>query len=189
MNALALRSEARSWNQVPRADDRSGWQWLADLKRDCVLYAQSRRVALQSDAANDSSQYDADVLHDVPASRPQHGVEQHPMYLPSDNRTLGERIARALGRRIGYGITRKQLQHALNVSSGTVDNLLSGHQDPSPRVFMALLQFFDAAFAHEILAPSGFTVVKLSDVRAAEAVERYIQSVQALKALEQVRGE
>jgi transcriptional regulator with XRE-family HTH domain len=178
MNAALSRAEVRSWNQV------LGPQSVRD--ENGVTAAR----ALQRNRGNDLSRYQPNSLQsNAPASRPQHGVEQHPMSLPSDNRTLGERIARALGRRIGYGITRKQLQHALNVSGGTVDNLLSGHQDPSPRVFMALLQFFDAAFAHEILAASGFTVVKLSDVRAAEAIEQYIQSVQALKALEQVRGE
>lgn len=122
-------------------------------------------------------------LHVVPPSRPQHRAERNPMSSGILPKTLGELVASALGRRIGYGITRKQLQHALNVSSGTVDNLLAGHQDPSPRVFMALLQFFDTAFANEIMAPSGLTVVKLADARAIEAAQKIIEGVAALKAL------
>lgn len=115
----------------------------------------------------------------APLQRPDNGAEKRAMSPGENHKTLGELVAAALARRIGYGITRKQLKHALNVSTGTIDNLLSGNTDPSPRVFMSLLQFFDTAFANEVLAQSGLTVVKLAEVRAAEKVIQGLAELQA----------
>lgn len=83
-------------------------------------------------------------------------------------RTLGVRISAALWRRINAGaINRKHLQHALGVSAGTIDNLLNGNTDPSGRVLMGLITFFDAAFCNEILEGTGCTVAKIGDARQA----------------------
>lgn len=91
------------------------------------------------------------------------------MSCPSEHRTLRERLAAALRRRVGIGksITPKQLAYTLQLSAGTIDNLMNGNNDPSGRALMALLTFFDESFAAEILAPTGLTVAKLSDRRAA----------------------
>jgi transcriptional regulator with XRE-family HTH domain len=90
------------------------------------------------------------------------------MYSQLSTRTLGENVSEALWRRMSTGaVSRKHLQKALGVSAGTIDNLLNGNSDPSGRVLMGLLSFFDASFANEILAPTGCTVAKLCDARAA----------------------
>ena len=91
------------------------------------------------------------------------------MSLEPLHRTLRERLAAALRRRVGIGksVTPKQLAYALQLSAGTIDNLLNGNNDPSGRALMALLTFFDESFAAEILEPTGLTVAKLSDRRAA----------------------
>lgn len=99
-------------------------------------------------------------------------------------RTIGKQISDALWRRVNTGaITRKHLQHALGVSSGTVDNLLSGNNDPSARVFMGLLTMMDAAFANEILAPTGCVIAKLSDARSA-ALRKVAEGMAELQRME-----
>lgn len=106
------------------------------------------------------------------------------MSYPDNPRTLGRLVADALWRRINAGaITRKQLQHAIGVSEGTIDNLMSGNGDPSGRVLMALLSFFDSSFANEILAPTGCTVAKLSDARAA-ALRKVAEGMAELQRME-----
>ena len=102
-------------------------------------------------------------------------------------KTLGERIAAALRRRVGVGraIGVKQLAYALRVSEGTIWNLMSGNNEPSGRVLMALVQFFDAAFANEIFAGTGATIVKLGESRAAENAARKIaEGMEELKRLD-----
>lgn len=91
------------------------------------------------------------------------------MSLEQEHRTLRDRLAAALRRRVGIGksVTPKQLAYALQLSAGTIDNLMNGNNDPSGRALMALLTFFDESFAAEILEPTGLTVAKLSDRRAA----------------------
>ena len=100
------------------------------------------------------------------------------------HRTLRDRLAVALRRRVGIGkaITPKQLAYALRLSPGTIDNLLNGNNDPSGRALMALLTFFDASFANEILEPTGCTVAKLSDARA-EALRKIAQGMEELRRL------
>lgn len=97
-------------------------------------------------------------------------------------RTLGNRIAAALRTRVGNGraVTVKHLTHALQVSEQTVWNLLSGNNDPSGRVLMALLTFFDESFAAEILEPTGLTVAKLSDRKAA-ALRKVAEGMEELR--------
>lgn len=83
--------------------------------------------------------------------------------------SLSNLIAAALSRRIGrdkeYGTG--EVAGATGLSRATIDNLLNGNNDPSGRALMALLTFFDESFAAEILEPTGLTVAKLSDRRAA----------------------
>jgi transcriptional regulator with XRE-family HTH domain len=115
---------------------------------------------------------------------PEHAAGERPLYLPELPKTLGTYVSEALWRRINTGaITRKHLQYALGVSAGTIDNLLSGNGDPSGRVLMALLSFFDSAFANEILAPTGCTVAKLSDARAA-ALRKVAEGMAELQQME-----
>jgi transcriptional regulator with XRE-family HTH domain len=100
------------------------------------------------------------------------------------SRTIGKRVADALKRRVGAGraVTIKQLAYAIRISEQTVWNLLSGNSDPSGRVLMGLLTFFDSAFANEILAPTGCTVAKLGDARA-EALAKVAEGMEALRRL------
>lgn len=120
----------------------------------------------------------------LPSSHAEHVMREHPMSSDDSTRTLGKRISDALWRRINAGaITRKHLRDALGCSLGTVDNLLSGYNDPSGRILMALLTFFDESFANEILAPTGCTVAKLSDRRAA-ALQKIAAGMAELKSLE-----
>lgn len=99
-------------------------------------------------------------------------------------RTLGKLIAAALRDRVGNGkaVTIKQLSFALRISEQTVWNLLAGNSDPSGRVLMGLLSFFDAAFANEILGHTGCTVAKLCDARA-DALKKISEGMEALRRL------
>jgi hypothetical protein len=68
------------------------------------------------------------------------------------SKTLGERVKLALQRRLfpHTNLTRKQLQDALKCSVGTMDNLLSGHHDPSGRTLDKLVAFFRDGFVNEV---------------------------------------
>ena len=102
------------------------------------------------------------------------------------SKTFGELIAASLRKRVGVGraVTVKQLAYALQVSEQTVWNLLSGNKSsgPSGRVLMKLLTFFDAAFANEILAPTGCTVAKVTDARAV-ALRKAAEAMDELRRL------
>lgn len=115
---------------------------------------------------------------------PNNGARREPVSCEALHRTLKERLAVALRRRVGIGksITPKQLAYALQLSAGTIDNLMNGNNDPSGRVLMALLTFFDSAFANEILEPTGCTVAKLGDARA-EALAKVAEGMEALRRL------
>lgn len=88
--------------------------------------------------------------------------------------SLAARVAAAMRRRVGVGraMTVKQLAYAVQVSEGTVCNLLAGNNAPSGETLLRLIQFFDASFANEIMGPRGCVVAKLSDARAADAIRR-----------------
>jgi hypothetical protein len=83
------------------------------------------------------------------------------------NKTLGERVADALRRRLfpHTNLTRKQLQDALKCSAGTMDNLLGGNHDPSGRILDKLVAFFRDSFVNEIW---GAHNIHCLDTRAAE---------------------
>ena len=106
------------------------------------------------------------------------------MSCPALPKTLRERLAAALRRRVGIGkaITPKQLAYATQLSGGTIDNLMSGHNDPSGRSLMALLTFFDESFAAEILEPTGLSFAKLNDRRAA-ALRQVAEGMETLRRL------
>ncbi len=99
-------------------------------------------------------------------------------------RTLGKLIAAALRDRVGNGkaVTIKQLSFALRISEQTVWNLLAGNSDPSGRVLMGLLTFFDASFANEVLAQTGCTVAKICDQRV-EALRKISEGMEQLRRL------
>lgn len=70
----------------------------------------------------------------------------------SISKTLGERVSAALRNRLfpNTNLTRKQVQDALKISAGTMDNLLSGNHDPSGRVLDKLVAFFRDPFINEV---------------------------------------
>jgi hypothetical protein len=67
-------------------------------------------------------------------------------------KTLGARVAGALKRRLfpKTNLTRQQLQHALRISKGTMDNLLSGNHDPSGPTMDKLIAMFRDGFINEV---------------------------------------
>lgn len=114
----------------------------------------------------------------------QRKARDHKLSDEQSSRTIGKRVADALRRRVGQGkaITIKQLAYSIHISEQTLWNLLSGNSDPSGRVLMGLLTFFDSAFANEILEPTGCTVAKLGDARA-EALAKVAEGMEALRRL------
>jgi hypothetical protein len=100
------------------------------------------------------------VVSVEPSSHPQHGAECRSVSCPKTPNGMGHIVSQALWKRVGHGVTRKQLRHALDVSDGTIDNLLAGRGEPSVRVLMGLVDFFEASFANEIFGHLGIVVVK-----------------------------
>lgn len=114
-----------------------------------------------------------------------HNGDRNAKVSPQESyRTLGKLIAAALRDRVGNGkaVTIKQLSFALHISEQTVWNLLAGNSDPSGRVLMGLLSFFDAGFANQILQPTGCTVAKVCDKRA-EALKKISEGMEVLRRL------
>lgn len=144
-----------------------------------------RSNALQSEGSHQSSRDGSNRLHLVaPVLHPETRCETAPMSYLRNSERLGDKVSAALWRRINAGaINRKHLQHALGVSAGTIDNLLNGNTDPSGRVLMGLITFFDAAFANEILEGTGCTVAKIGDARAA-ALRKVAEGMAELQRME-----
>lgn len=88
--------------------------------------------------------------------------------------SLGERVARALNRRVGLGktVTIKQLAYTVRLSEQTIWSLMAGTREPRGETLLRLIQFFDATFANEIMGPHGCRVVKLSDAKMIEAIRK-----------------
>jgi DNA-binding XRE family transcriptional regulator len=97
---------------------------------------------------------------------------------------LPELLSAALKRRMTptSGLTDIVLAHALGVSRQTVWTWLNGVNQPKGHHLMALLTFFDASFANEILEPTGCTVAKLCN-RRAEALRKISEGMAALREL------
>lgn len=90
-------------------------------------------------------------------------------------------IADALRKRLhpNTALHVEQLAFTIRVSKKTIHNLLNANRSPRGDTLLKLLDFFDAAFANEILGHTGCTVVKLSDHREqADAVKEYIEAQQ-----------
>jgi hypothetical protein len=100
--------------------------------------------------------------------RPNNGDGDGFMSAEQFRRTIQQSISVALRKRVGpgTGLTVKQLAYTLRIDQQTVWKLLNGYNAPSGPVLMALLTFFDASFANEILEPTGCTVAKITDARA-----------------------
>ncbi len=79
-------------------------------------------------------------------------------------------FASVLRRRLypNTGMQRKVLAAALGVSPESVNNWLSGNNEPSASTLAALISFLDPGFVSELF---GGTVVKLPSPQAAEALE------------------
>lgn len=101
------------------------------------------------------------------------------------------RVATALRRRVGGGrsVSVKQLAYTIRVSETTIWNLLSGNKEPRAQNLLRLIDFFDASFANEILAPSGVTVTKLSDRKATDAIRKIEEGRKELAAALGTGGE
>lgn len=114
---------------------------------------------------------------------PKKSMEPDPMSLATDHNNLGlpELLQRALKRRLypNSNLHRKQLCHVLQISGNTLDNWLSGNNEPRGSHIMALIRFFDPAFAQEI---SGGHITKLTDKRTLDAVKEMVRAHQALNA-------
>ena len=89
-------------------------------------------------------------------------------------KTLGERVKAALERRLfpKTNLTRKQLQHTLHISTGTMDNLLNGHHDPSGRVLDLLVAYFRDSFVNEIWEAHNIHCIDTMAERRADALRR-----------------
>ena len=102
--------------------------------------------------------------------------------------TLRERVRDALQRRVGKGkaVTVKQVARALypHVSERTIENLMSGNNEPRSETLAVLVDYFDQAFADEVYAGRGFRVVKLANHRAVEAAKKIIEGNAELTAME-----
>lgn len=97
------------------------------------------------------------------------------MYSPPDPKTFREQLANALRRRLhpNSNLHPKQLRHVLGISENTLNNWLSGHNEPRGSHVMALIRFFDSSFSLEI---SQGHITKIIDRRAAEAIRKMVEA-------------
>jgi hypothetical protein len=107
------------------------------------------------------------------------------MHYGSITKTLGERVSAALNRRLfpHTNLTRKQLQHALGISVGTMDNLLSGHHAPSGRVLDKLVAFFRDSFINEVWGAHNIHCIDTRAPEKAAAVALVITATAELRRL------
>ena len=142
---------------------------------------------LQQQPANDTGSDPSNLIHQEQApSAIQQSREGASMSSEQSPNSLKERLAEALRRRVGVGrgVTIKQLAYSIRVSEATAWNLLNGNNEPRGTVLLELIRFFDSAFANEIMAGTGATIVKLQDQRALDAVRKIAEGVEELKAME-----
>jgi transcriptional regulator with XRE-family HTH domain len=97
--------------------------------------------------------------------------------------TLGEKIRSAFVRRIfpNTNLTRKQVIHALDISAGTFDNLLSGERDPSGRTLHKLVEFFGASFLQEIFGGPNIHVIDPREAQKATALRKLAEAHEELR--------
>jgi hypothetical protein len=107
------------------------------------------------------------------------------MHYGAITKTLGERVSAALTKRLfpHTNLTRKQLQHALGISIGTMDNLLSGHHDPSGRILDKLVSFFRESFINEIWGGHNIHCVDTRAVEKAVVVAQLVAAHAELRRL------
>lgn len=101
------------------------------------------------------------------------------------NKTLGEKIRSAIGQRMfpNTNLTRKQIIHALDISQGTMNNLLSGEHDPSGRVLHKLVEFFGAGFLQEIFGGPNIIVIDPREGRKSDALRKMAEAHEELRRL------
>lgn len=101
----------------------------------------------------------------------------------SMSKTLGERVADALRRRLfpSTSLTRQQLKHALRISEGTMNNLLSGHHDPSGRVLDKLIAFFRDSFINEVWGGNNIHCICTRAPEKAAAAKRLVEAHEELR--------
>lgn len=104
-----------------------------------------------------------------------------------ESERLAKAVAAALNRRVGQGkaMLPKQLAYHLQRSEQTIWGWLGGHRPPSGTDLIALINFFDASFANEIL--DGCVVHKLSDRRQLQEAKRRLES--AIEAIAWLKAE
>lgn len=91
--------------------------------------------------------------------------------ISTDDGPLSDRVAKALSRRVGQGrpVGLKQFAFEMRVAEQTVWLWLNGRRAPRGDYLVQMMAYFDAGFSNEIFAPAGCVIVKLSDLRAAQA--------------------
>ncbi len=84
-----------------------------------------------------------------------------------------DRLSAALQRRVGPQprMSYKQLAYNIQVSEQTVWGWVNATSAPRGWQLMKLLQFFDAAFANQIMGAAGCTVIKLDERRRQEVLD------------------
>lgn len=128
-------------------------------------------------------------LHRYPLEAPPFDTEAmskgRGMHYGSLSKTLGERVSAALTRRLfpNTNLTRKQLQSAIGISVGTMDNLLSGHHDPSGRVLDKLVAFFKDSFINEIWGAHNIHCIDTRMVEKALVVAQLVAAQAELRRL------
>lgn len=101
------------------------------------------------------------------------------------NKTLAERVQYAIERRLfpNTNLTRQQLAHALRISAGTMNNLLSGSHDPSGRVLDKLVAFFRDGFINEVWGAHNIHCIDTRAPEKAAAVALVITAQAELRRL------
>ena len=100
-------------------------------------------------------------------------------------KTLGERVSLSLKRRLfpNTNLTRKQLQDALRISPGTMDNLLSGNHDPSGRVLDKLVAMFRDPFINEVWGAHNIHCIDTRLTEKAKAVRELVRAQENVRAV------
>ena len=123
----------------------------------------------------------------TPFHRPHNGDGATSVSQQESSETISERAKRALERRLRPHTTLSayELGHALRISESTIWSILSGNSKsgPSGRVLHKLVEFFGAAFLHEIFGGPNVVVIDPMDARKADALRRIAEAQEELRQL------
>lgn len=99
------------------------------------------------------------------SQRPEDGAEDVVDQLAKNTREIREKLHTALKRRIGLGkpVSVKVVARATGLTERTIENAMSGETMPRGDTLIALVDFFDATFANEVLGHLGIVITKPKD--------------------------